>query len=357
MTALDRGESNRAEPNTDERFELLFELSPQAIILHDFQGAINRVNDQTVANLGYARPQLLSMNLSEIEVELDPEDMNPVWEDKSYGDRVTVEGRHRRADGSTFPVEISVRKINYDGSKRFLALCQDISERKAYQNKLERQRNDLKLLNQMVCHDIRNNVECVSGYAEWLSESIGDEGQTQIEQIQDAADNICEITTTAQNVIDVLLQDETESVAIELASVVRDEITQVQSVSDTVAVTVEGSLPQVTVLADSMLHSVFHNLLTNAIDHNDKPTPEITISGEQDSETVRIRIADNGQTIPDAEKNRLFAEHTTGLDSEGSGLGLYLVHSLTNRYDGRVWIESNDPVGNVFVVELPKAGS
>ena len=296
------------------------------------------------------------MNVSEIETSVDPEAMRSVWEDKSHGDRVTVEGRHRRADGSTFPAEISIRKVNIDTKEQFLTLSRDITERKAYQNKIERQRNDLKLLNQMVCHDIRNNVECVSGYAEWLSESIGDEGERQIEQIHDAANNISEITTTARNVIDVLLQDETKSAPTELASVVTDEITQVQSVSDTVEMTVAGSLPQVTVPADDMLHSVFHNLLTNAIDHNDKPTPEITVSGEQDAETVRIRIADNGHTIPDAQKDRLFTEHTKGLDSEGSGLGLYLVQSLINRYDGRVWIESNEPAGNVFIVELPKAG-
>jgi signal transduction histidine kinase len=42
-----------------------------------------------------------------------------------------------------------------------------------------------------------------------------------------------------------------------------------------------------------------------------------------------------------------------GLDSEGTGLGLYLVETLVDRYGGNVYIKDNDPTGAVFVVELP----
>jgi signal transduction histidine kinase len=44
-----------------------------------------------------------------------------------------------------------------------------------------------------------------------------------------------------------------------------------------------------------------------------------------------------------------------GLDSAGTGLGLYLVDTLVDRYGGEIRVEDNDPEGTVFVVELPLA--
>ena len=41
-----------------------------------------------------------------------------------------------------------------------------------------------------------------------------------------------------------------------------------------------------------------------------------------------------------------------GLDSDGTGIGLYLVQTLVERYGGAVWIEDNEPEGSVFVVEM-----
>lgn len=42
-----------------------------------------------------------------------------------------------------------------------------------------------------------------------------------------------------------------------------------------------------------------------------------------------------------------------GLDSGGTGIGLYLVNTLVDNYGGDVWIEDNDPKGAVFTVSLP----
>jgi signal transduction histidine kinase len=86
-----------------------------------------------------------------------------------------------------------------------------------------------------------------------------------------------------------------------------------------------------------------------------EPTPEIDINCEIRGEVVQIRIADNGPGIPDDRKERIFGKGEKGLDSAGTGIGLYLVRTLVNRYGGRVWVEDNDPKGAVFIVELPTA--
>jgi signal transduction histidine kinase len=104
-----------------------------------------------------------------------------------------------------------------------------------------------------------------------------------------------------------------------------------------------------------MLESVFRNLLTNAIQHNDNEVPEVTVSATAGDDTVRVRIADNGPGIPDERKEEIFEQGEVSLDSEGTGLGLYLVDTLVGRYGGEVRVKDNNPDGAIFIVELPIA--
>jgi signal transduction histidine kinase len=111
----------------------------------------------------------------------------------------------------------------------------------------------------------------------------------------------------------------------------------------------------VSVTADEMVTSVFRHILQNAIQHNDREVPEVRVTGTAHDETVVIRIADDGPGIPDERKSDVFGKGETGLESEGSGMGLYLVETLVDRYGGDVWVEDNEPRGAVFVIELPRA--
>ena len=70
-------------------------------------------------------------------------------------------------------------------------------------------------------------------------------------------------------------------------------------------------------------------------------------------ESTTVRVADNGPGIPDTQKETIFGKGEKGLDSPGTGLGLYLVRTLVKQYGGAVWVEDNDPEGSVFVVERP----
>ena len=134
-----------------------------------------------------------------------------------------------------------------------------------------------------------------------------------------------------------------------------EQITQLRSQQDRATVSVDGSIPDVTVLADELLKAVFRNLLTNAVVHNDKDVAEISVSTRVSDDSVRVSIGDNGPGIDDDHKEQIFQEGEKGLESGGTGVGLYLVKTLVDRYEGDIWIEDNEPTGSVFVVELPIA--
>ena len=79
------------------------------------------------------------------------------------------------------------------------------------------------------------------------------------------------------------------------------------------------------------------------------------ILARERTDSVLVQIADNGPGIPDTEKETIFGKGETGLDSSGTGLGLYLVKTLVESYGGVIEIDDNEPVGAVFSVTVPKA--
>lgn len=218
----------------------------------------------------------------------------------------------------------------------------------------EEQRNNLEVLNQVLRHDIRNDLQMVTAYADMLEASIDDEeGKKHLETINQFADDAIGLTDTAGDLADVMLQPHVENDPIRLDSVIEEELAEVRKANTNVKIRLDGSLPNTEVRANSLLNSVIRNLLTNAIRHNDKDKPEIVLSVEECDDTVRVRVADNGQGVSDAQKDDIFGQGEKGLESPGTGIGLYLVDSLVESFGGEVWVEDNEPEGAVFVVELP----
>jgi PAS domain S-box-containing protein len=112
-------------------FRTLIDRSPDAIeILDPITGRFLDVNEMGCQRLGYSRAELLSMNLSEI---IDKDDRLFFWPKAVAALRKSgfaiIENRHRRKDGSTFPVEIYTRYIELNQGY-VVAIVRDITERK-----------------------------------------------------------------------------------------------------------------------------------------------------------------------------------------------------------------------------------
>ena len=227
-------------------------------------------------------------------------------------------------------------------------------EREQQQQELQRQNAELALLTQVVRHDIRNDMTVIHGWAEILENHIDEDGEDALNRVLQKSRHVIQITEVARDFVESLSDDGTaELEEIELQPILDSELATVRDSFSNAQFQVSGELPNVSVQANEMISSVFRNILENAVRHNDKETPEITVTSEVEMGTVRIRIADNGPGIPDNQKEQIFGKGEKGLDSPGSGIGLYLVYLLTGQFGGDVWVEDNDPTGSVFVVELP----
>jgi PAS domain S-box-containing protein len=269
----------------------------------------------------------------------------------------TVQTQFRRTDGSWCWIESSLRNhLDDDIIEGVLVNSRDITERKAYEQRIETQRDDLQTLNQVVRHDIRNDLQLVSAYAELVGERVDDDTTDEhVDTIIDRTAHAIELTTIAAEMAEVMVRGEQENEPIPLQGVLAAEVADVADAYPSAVVEIEGEIPQVMVRANRMLDSVFGNLLKNAVQHNDDAVPEVTVGVTDNDETVRVRVADNGPGVPDAKKAEIFGKGAKGLDSEGTGVGLHLVQTLVDGYGGDVRVEDNDPGGAVFVVDLPKA--
>ncbi|WP_247008775.1 sensor histidine kinase [Halorientalis litorea] len=223
------------------------------------------------------------------------------------------------------------------------------------ESELREQRDNLEVLDQMVRHDIRNDLQVISGYAEALQTRVDDSEREYVEQILASTESATSLTQAARDLAEVMLQTESEYEPIPLRRRLMTQLEEVRAMHSHASITVDGRLPDSTVVADEMLPSVFRNLLKNAIQHNDKEVPEVVVTASERDETVVVSIADNGPGIPDEMQGEMFAKGEKGLKSDGTGIGLYLVETLVDGYGGTVWVEDNDPEGAVFNVELPLA--
>ncbi|MFA5909825.1 MAG: ATP-binding protein [Vicinamibacterales bacterium] len=108
-----------------------------------------------------------------------------------------------------------------------------------------------------------------------------------------------------------------------------------------------------------LVREVIMNLLSNAIKYT-PPDGTITVSMQPSGDLVQWAVHDTGIGIPLASQAHLFekfyrAENASVMNTEGTGLGLYLARLILERSGGRVWCESVEGRGSTFTFVLPAA--
>jgi len=260
------------------------------------------------------------------------------------------------ADGDRVPVGINATTFEHRDRTLVLGIFRDISERRRREAELQNRTEQLELLNRVIRHDIRNDMAVITGWTDVLSNHVDDEGEAIVDRLQGAGQHVIELTNVAREYVEIITGSATADVrAVSLGSVIQDVLTARREEYPDVEFRLDEDI-DVDVKANEMLSSVFRNLLNNAVQHNDSDTPRVEISVDDD-ETVVVRVADNGPGIPDDQKKTVFGKGEKGLDSPGTGIGLYLVKTLVTEFGGEVWIEDNEPRGAVVNVRLRRAGN
>jgi signal transduction histidine kinase len=105
---------------------------------------------------------------------------------------------------------------------------------------------------------------------------------------------------------------------------------------------------------DNALRQILLNLVTNAVQAMPKGGRLVIRTGRSASDRVRLEVQDTGVGIPQAHLKDIFNPFfTTKAPGQGTGLGLFVVHAILQRYGGDVTVASELGAGTTFIVELP----
>jgi|GEM_PF-924736 len=339
---------------TQRKYERLVDNSPDEISQISVDGKILAANETMATAFNVSQSELVGQPLSAFLPD-------------EVASRRLEEGKRAIAAGSavTFQDSIGVRHfhniavpLSATGDVDSMQLVtREITLQKRNERELEQKSEKLAMINRIVRHDINNDVQLLTGWADRLKDHVDEAGMDTVERIEETGTHIAELTAIARDFVESL-EDDTD-IALErtdLGRTLEAEASKKRTTYEDANIVVDD-LPRVEVRANELLTSVFGNLLSNAIRHNDSEQPEVRIQSQETDTNVSVRVADNGPGIRDDRKESIFGKGSKGPASPGTGVGLHLVAALVDKYGGDVWIEDNEPHGAVFVVELPKPPS
>ncbi len=136
----------RALRESQARLKALFEGSPDMIALHDAAGSLLDPNARLREETGYTEEELTDMKVWDLDQQKDPDEATRFWREMEVGESHRLEGRYRRKDGSVFPVEIHIRRLDLEGTERFLTISRDITEQNEREKRLRERRQKVELL-------------------------------------------------------------------------------------------------------------------------------------------------------------------------------------------------------------------
>lgn len=227
-----------------------------------------------------------------------------------------------------------------------ILILRDVTDR-------ERHRQRLEVMNRILRHDLRNQMNILLAHVEELRDNPA-AVQEKTELLLEKGNDIISLSDRARELELTLTETESSTEQINVTELLKSQVATLKEDYPNATFTVNTDSP-VIVTATPLLDSAFDNLLSNAIEHNDSPNPEIQVDIDIPSDNpdyAAIRISDNGPGIPEQEQLVLERGRETPLD-HSSGLGLWIVHWLITESGGTIQFEGNEPRGTVATIQLP----
>lgn len=254
----------------------------------------------------------------------------------------------RRSDGSLWAAVVAARKIS--GDHAVLTFI-DITERRKLDDRLIQCNAETNLYLDILTHDINNINTASLNYGRLLDTRSGEPGEGISRKLIQSLEKSDEII---RNISTLRQMKETSPVMtpFPITDIIREEIARFSGTR------IDYDGRDAVVMADSMLSSVFNNLIGNSIKYGGTG-PHVVIRVEPRDQDVMVSIEDNGSGIPDSLKPLVFERFQRGDTTvSGKGLGLFICRSLIERYGGRIWVEDricNDPSkGTIIRFTLPQ---
>lgn len=129
----------------DDRFRTLFESVNDAIFLLDLKGNFIDINRTAYERLGYTKKEMLSMHVNDLIPEELAGRVPGHLKQPGNNKNLMFESYHLRKDGTTMPVEVNARTVDFGGEKMILSVIRDTTDRKEAEGALKKAYEQLEL--------------------------------------------------------------------------------------------------------------------------------------------------------------------------------------------------------------------
>lgn len=309
-----------------ETFQGAIEAAEPAIAIIDEAGTIEYVNASFEAVYGYTKSEAVGSS-AELLVP-DAIDSSELLDQVRDGASWHEEILHQRNRGGQFHADLSVAAVPVEGGTRlkFVAVATDITP-------LKERGQRLQVLNRVLRHNLRNDLNVIQGYVELAADSAD---ERVAELLENALETTADLMTTAETSRNFQRTFEKATPqAHDLSGTIETIANRAKETYPEAVVRV--SVPTgISVSATDGLTDALWELLENACVHGRSP---VEITAENADETVVVEIADRGPGIPAHELSVIEAGEETALE-HGSGLGLWFAQWVVRASSGHLSFET-----------------
>jgi hypothetical protein len=310
------------------------------------------VNETAMALYGYSREEFLALDVLDLSEE--PEQSRMRMGQIAAGSlRHFPMVYHRKKDGSTFEVEVSIGFFRWKRRRLLAGFFRDVSERQ----RIERIKDDML---SAVSHEMRTPLTAILGFTDFLLKSFVpiSKQKEYLQTIQQQGERLKELVDNHLNLQRLRAGYGVGNVQpVEVLPLLHGVLGMFAQARGGHGIRIEcpDRLPPVRG-DENQLYRAFFNLLSNAVKYS-PDGGEIVLGAYRDGDRVVLFVKDQGVGIPLQHQERIFERFfrvsADGQGISGTGLGLTLVQEIVKAHDGRIWVQSAPDRGSTFLISLP----
>ncbi|WP_016952399.1 response regulator [Anabaena sp. PCC 7108] len=344
------------------RFEGILGIADDAIISIDSNQQITLFNQGAEKIFGYLSEEVLGKKLDLLlPVRFAEQHRHHVVDfgkspspARRMGERREIFGR--RKDGTEFPSEASISKLDIDQECVYTVILRDITERK----QVERMKDEFV---SVVSHELRTPLTSIHGSLGMLASGLLPTDSEQGKRLlQIATDSTERLVRLINDILDIE-RIESGKVKMEqeicnMEELIASAVNIMQPLAAKAEVSLSISSLPVQLWADpDRIVQTLTNLLSNAIKFSHSGA-KVWLIAKQQEDQVLLTIKDQGRGIPNDKLNSIFerfqqVDSSDSRNHEGTGLGLAICKSIVQQHGGSIWVESVLNEGSSFYVKLP----
>lgn len=351
-----------------KKYQLAVENTSDQIVITDTNGIILYANHAAEVITGYTKNEIIGQKAGAPHLwggQMDKGFYQKMWATIKV-EKQTFQGelKNRHKSGDLYYADVSITPILNENNDvvLFVALERDITKAK----NVDRMKTEFISL---ASHQLRTPLSAIKWFLEMLLG--GDTGELTSEQ----KEIITNIDTSNERMIDlvnsllnisriesgrIIIDPKPTNIRELLDGVVSELQPKLTEKEQKLIISSHNELPTISI-DDKLIRNAFMNLLTNAIKYSPNGS-EIIVLLSQNKTDIVVQVADEGLGIPQQDQDKIFdkffrAKNVISKETEGNGLGLYLVKAIIESSQGKIWFESIENQGTSFFFTLPLSGS